>query len=86
MGGLRLKKVAEKLMRSLMNSFPMTALSADVWAVAVGDAANSVNLWQLAATAYSGRAVTGLISSTPGCGSALYVLRRPVGILQLSVR
>ena len=81
---LRLKKVAEKSMRSLSNSFPMTALSADVWALAVGDAANSVNLWQLAVSAYSGHAVTGLVSSSPGCGSALYVMRRPVDVLEMS--
>jgi hypothetical protein len=81
---LRLKKVAEKSMRSLFNSFPMTALSADVWALAVGDAANSVNLWQLAVSAYSGHAVTGLVSSSPGCGSALYVMRRPVDVLEMS--
>jgi hypothetical protein len=81
---LRLKKVAEKSMRSLSNSFPMTALSADVWALAVGDAANSVNLWQLAVSAYSGHAVTGLVSSSPGCGSALYVMRRPANVLEMS--
>ena len=80
---LRLKKVAEKSMRS-PNSFPVTALSADVWALAVGDAANSVNLWQLAVSAYSGHAVTGLVSSSPGCGSALYVMRRPVDVLEMS--
>ena len=40
--GVRFQKVADKLIRYLMTSYPMTCLSADLWSLAVGDTGNSV--------------------------------------------
>lgn len=83
-GTVRFRKVADTLLRCHVSSFPATTLAADRWSLAVGDAGDSINLWQMSTNIYSGQSVSGLVSASSQCGSALFSMFRPGELASLA--